>query len=385
MNIVFIGYMKKTVIVHLTSSLKVGGAESLLCDIARHLAKNTLIEQYVMYFHEGPNIEVIQKLGIKTYHIKGFFFRYDLFFFVRLFYQFIKLQPTCIHASLWFANAVGSVFAIMFRIPQISTIHLAANADKNIKMSKFRAIIDRLTLRLADQIVTVSLSTKETLCAEYPWLSKKNIKVITNGIDIENVQEQAKNQSIVRLQLGLADEHFVIGCVGRFIPRKNHGLLLEVCALLLQHHPQVHLLLIGQGPLEEQLKQQARVLGIETHVHFVQANQAYGYYNIMDCFILPSEQEGLSIALLEAMSLKVPCIVTSTAKRHDVIQTGKHGLIVPAYRQDIAEAVKMLVQDHHVRELLASQGYEHVCASFNISLMVTQYEQLYKDLCRTPN
>ena len=356
-------------VLHLISSLKVGGAESLLVDLVAEL-QSMGVENYVIYFHDGPNSEKIRNLKIDCVQVSGLFKMYDPFFLFNLFRTIKKINPDCIHSSLWAANILGTIFAKLLRIPNLSVIHLASNVEGETQNSKLRSLLDRITF-WSDKLVTVSYSTHKQLIDKYPDL-KNRLNVILNGIRLDSVTPAKRD-----------NHNFVIGTVGRFIPRKNHKLLIEAFSELRRDKIELHL--VGQGPLEVELKNLVESLNLQKYVKFIKTDNARIFYSTFDCFVLPSEQEGLSIALLEAMSAGLPVIVSGVKNlEHDVITHRKDGLVFNLTKNDLVRALRLIVDDKELRDRLAKNG-NLLVQNYSLDRMTTNYFDIYKGLSNNSN
>jgi len=364
-------------IVHVTTSLKVGGAETVLCDLVSRLDPH-LFKQHVIYFHEGPNVDRLAAMGVKLHQVKGLVCRYDPVFCVRLFLLLRTLKPNIIHSLLWSANMYCRTFGRLLGIPVLSVLH--NNLDQD---GIFRNLIDRCTVMLSSNIVAVSDEVADSLKARDAWIPAARIKTITNGVDVEAVQERGIQFQHCRYEIGLSDEHFVIGSVGRFSPVKNYSLLLESFARVSAAYPLARLVLVGSGPQEQALKNYADDLGVRQQVVFIIGQQAYGYYPLFDCFALASDKEGVSIALLEALSFGLPAVVTNTAPHHVVLQSGVNGLVVEAGSVSaLAKGLSRLIVSTELRKTLGANGRTTVERSFNVVGMVNAYESTFLQLCR---
>lgn len=139
-------------------------------------------------------------------------------------------------------------------------------------------------------------------CTEYAgkWLfgekAFKNgkIKIINNAIDLEKFKFNENTREDLRKELGIKEDTLIIGHVGRFMKQKNHEFLIDVFNELITKNENLILMLIGQGPLLNEMKQKVRDLKIEDKVKFIgQVTDVEKYYNIMDIFLFPSIYEGL--------------------------------------------------------------------------------------------
>lgn len=331
-------------LVHLTSSLKIGSAESVLCSIIDHLDP-AQFHHHVIYFHDGPYSERLRAKGITLHQVKGFFFLYDPVFCVRLYRLIKKLQPNCIHALLWAGNIYGRIIGRMLHIPVVSAIHNTIDQEGSV-----RTFLDRFTALFAQKIVVVSDEAAHILRTRNSWIPAERIQVIRNGVNADEVRARGMQSQKSRYDLDLSDEHFVIGSVGRFEAIKRYDLLLESFALVNNNYPLTRLVLIGMGSQEQYLRSKAHSLGIEQYVTFIIGENAQYYYSIFDCFVQSSDREGISIALLEAMSFSLPCIVTNVSKQHSVITSGIDGIVVPAGNmRNLADAITQIVLDETKR------------------------------------
>ncbi len=363
--------MQTLKVMHIISSLKMGGAETLLCDLVEQLnTKN--IQQVVVFIHPGPMIESLRTLGIPLYHLRGAVCLFDPVFFVRLYRIIKKEKPNCIHASLWAANVVARIVGRITKIPVICALH--NNNDQN---GTVRNIIDALSLWLADEIVSVSEGIVRTM-GTYRFLPSARVMVIKNGIDAAAVRARAQEFTIVREHLRLARDHFVIGSVGRFVPVKNYHFLLTVFARILRDFPAARLVLVGSGPQEQELRAYADKLNISKQVRFIVDQKAYGYYPLFDCFVQTSAKEGISVALLEAMSCERACVVTNSEPIHDVIENKKNGCIVPAQSEgELYNALKIMIKNRSLRESYGVAARARIENDFALETMVDQYKKMY--------
>jgi glycosyltransferase involved in cell wall biosynthesis len=360
---------KKLHVVHVISNLGVGGAEGVLYQLLHHI-DSSKFKHTVLYFHNGPYVQKIKNLGIKTYQINGLICVYDPVFMFQLFSLIKELKPDCLHTLLWAANILGRLIASYLQIPHVEVLH--NNIDQN---GFVRMAFDRLTARHRGELVVVSDGVYDSLKQHAPWLLIKPAQVIKNGIQ-EDTQESKK---VTRASLGLSKGHFIIGSVGRFEWVKNYGLLLTAFALLYDDHRKARLVLVGQGSQERFLRTRAYDLGIDDRVIFVTGQDAQPYYNLFDCFVSTSYKEGISLALLEAMRAGVVPVVTSMTKEHDVIEHKKNGFLVLAGDSvALAKRFDELIQSRALRRKMGVSAKKRVLADFKIDVMIQEYEKVYQ-------
>ncbi len=131
-------------------------------------------------------------------------------------------------------------------------------------------------------------------------ISDNELKIITNGIELENFEFNEQYREEIRNRFGIKDE-FVVGHIGRFSDQKNHKFLIHAFKEFNKDCPNSKLMLVGDGELIEEIRQQVTELNLTEAVIFVgNVDDAYRYYNAMDIFCLPSLHEGFPIVNIEA-------------------------------------------------------------------------------------
>jgi len=359
-------------LVHLIPSLKIGSAESVLCSIIDHIDP-AQFNHHVIYFQDGPYSERLRTKGVTLHQVKGLVCLYDPIFCVRLFRLIKKLHPTCIHALLWSGNMFGRVIGRILDIPVVSAIHNTIDQE-----GALRNLWDRFTALFAQKIVVVSDEAAQALRQRHAWIPAERIQVIRNGVNADEVLARGMQFQKSRYDLGLSDEHFVIGSVGRFEPIKRHELLLESFALVNNNYPLARLVLLGTGSQEQYLRMKAKSLGVEQYVIFVIGENAQYYYSIFDCFVQSSDRDGISIALLEAMSFSLPCIVTNVSKHHSVLTSGIDGIVVQAGNmRHLADAITQIIFDEAKRISLGYNAQQTVRERFSLDTMISAYRTVF--------
>lgn len=358
---------KKNKVLHITSGLKMGGAERVLYQ----LVKAEPFEHVVLYFHHGPFVQQIADLGVKVIHIDGFICRYDPVFFGRLFHAVHQENPDVIHALLWAASISARICAFLLRIPVITVYH------NNVAQDGFiRGFLDRLTINLSTKHIAVSDVVAQSVRARATRLPASRIEVISNGIAMPK-----DHAGLQKKDLGLQDDAFVIGAVGRFVALKRFDLLLKAVAQCIAQQSRVQVVLVGVGPEESALRRLANDLAIGGNVTFVVGKDACAYYPAFDCFVQCSDNEGISIALLEAMSFGLPSIVMGDSFVHPVITHNVDGLVcVPGDKDMLVAYIFLLMMHPPEAYALAQQGRLKVQHAYNVQGMIDAYAKAFNEL-----
>ena len=237
-------------------------------------------------------------------------------------------------------------------------------------------VMNRVALPLTDHVVAVSEHLGRHLSGH--GVPHAKLTVIANGIDPEMFQPRtATSAGVLRQRLGIPAERLVIGTVARLVPIKNQAMLIDAVAAARQQGVDCAAVLIGEGPLKDDLQAQAASCGIADRVHFwgLEADVAR-LYPELDLFSLTSNLEGTSISLLEAMASGVCPIVTAVGGNPAAV--GDAGVLVAAQRPDqMAAAIVELAANAERRRSLGATARQRVEAHFSDDAMITAYEKLY--------
>jgi glycosyltransferase involved in cell wall biosynthesis len=358
-------------LLHIVSSLQQGGAETVLISLVKSLEDT--FDQAVIYFHDGPLRGNLDRMGVPVYHVNGQLFRYDPFFMFRLFCVVHKFKPSVMHTCLWAANLFGRVLGKVLRIPTFCALHAMP-----VHEGMIRNYFDRYAPIAPAGYIAVSAGVARS-AIDLLSLPADRIETVPNGIDVEYLSLSASIDSVTRDQLGCTQDHFIIGSVGRLVPVKNYPALLRSFYELHQKYDHVRLLIVGDGPERENLETQAKELTIKPYVIFVGLQPAVSYYSLFNCFVQSSHCEGMSLALLEALSFSLAAVVTGTNDQHDVIDHEIHGLVVePNHVSALTGALERLITDRLLCHKLGAAARNHVQTHFSLNAMSTHYRKIFE-------
>ena len=151
-------------------------------------------------------------------------------------------------------------------------------------------------------------------------VKKGKVMVLPNAIDPERFKYSESARREIRAKYGIADGDFVIGHVGRFFPEKNHKFIIELFSEYSQNHRNCKLLLVGNGPLQNEIQELVKQKDLEDKVVFAGLQKdVVGFYSAMDVLLLPSTREAFPMTLVEAQYNGLPCIVSSAVPKETAI------------------------------------------------------------------
>jgi glycosyltransferase involved in cell wall biosynthesis len=207
-------------------------------------------------------------------------------------------------------------------------------------------------------------------------IPSRKLKTITTGVDVSRFSSAVP---FTRSALDWRDDDVVIGCVARLEPEKGHAILLDAFRHVSARNRRVRLLLIGDGGERERLVSMAQAFGLNGSVRFLGIRSDIPeLLRTCDMAVLASSQEGLPIALLEAMAAGKPVVATRVGSVPQVVQDGLTGLLVlPGDAAALAEALETLIADHQTRRRLAERAFELVGAHFSFDRTLKQYAEVF--------
>lgn len=179
-----------------------------------------------------------------------------------------------------------------------------------------KMIIHKVCRRLLKYIGTDFLACSD-LAARwmFPNVDNSSVVIVKNGIDLEKFRFSETTRMKVRVELGIEDK-FVIGHVGRFSYVKNHEFIIDVFKMVAEHEPKAVLLLVGEGELEQAIRQKVASLGLTDRVIFYGVSHAANeLFQAMDVCVLPSHFEGFPIVGIEAQASGLPCVFSDHITR----------------------------------------------------------------------
>ena len=237
-----------------------------------------------------------------------------------MFWIFRKGHYNVIHCHLdWFMNSYVCFLAMLAGVKKRLAHHHQAYLPKNPLL-----ILLCVLLRIPNKLFATHWLACGEAAAVNGWGQKaiKNgfVTMLPNAIDPEQFKYDEAARRNVRSRLGIAEDDFVMGHVGRFYPQKNHEFLIDMFSEFHKQESNAKLLLLGDGPLQESIRRKVRFLGLEQFVVFagLQKNPA-SFYNAMDVFCFPSLWEGLPLTLVEAQYNGLPCIISDRVTKEVVI------------------------------------------------------------------
>ena len=304
---------------------------------------------------------------------------YLLFFFL---YGLDLVRQCRLLRVMQASAAVPAILArVLFGIPYIVTfgydyvaIERAGSQTwlKRWLKIAYLSAVTHLALLFASRVIVTNEEMLEKLTKSW----KHKLAFIPNGVRLSLFQKNGEEK--------MNDDRFTIGYVGRLEPQKNIPALLDAVGLLGAAYPalSIHLDLIGDGSLRDELRTRASVLN-DVQIAFHGAldhRQVPGILARCSCFVLPSLGEGHPKALLEAMAMGLPCVGTDVPGIRSVLQHGVTGVLVKTDAQSIAKGIASLIDDRQFAGHLGESAQKLVAQSYDLDDLLSQEIQLLRSV-----
>jgi glycosyltransferase involved in cell wall biosynthesis len=362
-------------ILHVIKGLARGGAEQLLLSQAPYLDRSRF-EYEVAYLLPDLNALVgdLSRAGLPVHCLYG---ARGAGWIGRLRRLVRERRIDLVHDHSPYV-AIGTRLGLWGRRPRL------VYTEHNVWDSYHRATYlgNMLTYPRSEYVFAVSEHVHSSIRYRGPLrlLPMPPIETLYHGVDHAALRRLGDSAG-VRQELGLPEEAPLVCTVANFRPSKGHSVLIRAATRVRQAIPEVRFVLVGLGPLESQIRRQARELDLDGTVVFAGArDDAPRVAGACDLFALPSLHEGLAIALIEAMALGRPAVVTRAGGLTEVVEDGKQGLVVdPGNSQTLADAIITLLQDAALRKRFGAAGRLRA-ADFDVRKAVRRHEQIYAEL-----
>jgi glycosyltransferase involved in cell wall biosynthesis len=351
-----------------------GGAEKALVDLALRLDRSRYNVSVCATRSAGNYQPMLEAAGVQTFVLDRRS-RWETHKLIGLARLMRRQRVHILHTHLFGSNTWGRILGKLAGVPVIiAHEHWSSKSQREVW-------VDKLLYRLSDRILVPSEASKR-MVMEVEGIPHRHLHVIYNGIDKAQFAPRS-DRAETRSELDIPADAQVIGTVGRLSAEKGGvDLLIHAAARLRNNHPQVRLVIVGDGPLREGLEEEAVRLGEDVIFTGTRTDVAR-LLNAMDIFVLPSLHEAFPIAILEAMAVRLPVVATRVGGVPEVIQDGATGLLVsPNDEQALHKALHRLLTKPQLAESLAQAGQQHVYEHFTIDKMVQNVERLYEQLAR---
>lgn len=300
-------------ILHIVTYMGRGGLETMIMNYYRNIDRSKVQFDFLTHREERWDYDdEIEKLGGKIYHLPrlnpfnpNYIKALDGFFKEHKEYKIVHCHQDCL-------SGIPLKYAKKNGVPLTIAHSHNANQDKNIKyLVKLAA--KKNICKYSDHLFACGKEAGE-------WMfNTSDFEILNNAIDTKKYIYNEEKSLEMKEKLGVTDK-FVVGHVGRFRPQKNHSFIIDIFKEVCEKEPNSILLLVGDGPLEEEIKKKVHDLGLEDKVKFLGSrDDVNDLMQAMDVFILPSLYEGFGIVLIEAQASGLKCVISESIPTDAII------------------------------------------------------------------
>jgi glycosyltransferase involved in cell wall biosynthesis len=359
-------------VLFLTTSMPVGGAETLLVNLVRRMDRRRFAPEIVCLKEKGPlGEELAAEMPVHSGLLHS---KFDLRVLPRLWNLMRRPRADAVitvgagDKMFW-----GRLAAKLAGVPVVaSALHSTGWPDGVGRLN-------RLLTRWTDAFIGVADAHAQHL-VEGEGFPAEKIHTIYNGVDCDHFTPQ--DATAVCQELGITADAPVVGILAALRPEKNHELFLQGARQILEKFPAAQFLIIGDGPCRAELEAVAANFGVAHATHFLGSRSDVPVLlAACDVVALTSHNEAAPVSILEALSTGVPVVSANVGSVSETVIPDETGRLFPpgdadAYAQNVVD----LLADSAARRRMGAEGRQQVMARWSLQAMVQGYEQLIEGI-----
>ncbi|WP_137665582.1 glycosyltransferase family 1 protein [Enterococcus hulanensis] len=358
-------------VLHFQGRMGLGGAESFMMNLYRRIDRDKFQFDFLIYddFKQVTDYnDEIKNLGGRIFSVTNP--KKNIFKYMIQVNRLLRQENFDIaHNEVYFGGGINLWLAKKNRIKQ-RIAHSHATEDgksQNIIMNFLRRFLNRLLLENATDFLAVSQEAGVSLFKEQPF------EIVHNGIELSLYRKEKKDQVIKRTEIGIPEDAFVIGNIGRLEKQKNQTYLLDIFSSLLEEKPNSYLIIVGKGSLKQELTQKIQKLNIEANVKMLgERRDIPALLSTINVFVMTSLYEGLPMVGLEAQAAGKKLVLANTISKDTKVTDNVR--FIPLSK-DRDEWVKEILTPPYTNEI----GEE--LQSYDVSYTTDQMSKIYNQDC----
>ena len=352
-------------------SAQCGGAENVIITVANHIHTSTYLSALLFVDDEGPLVSRV-KSHISIFPLKQKRVSRSLFLMLK---TIRTINPDIILTSIFHLN-IAVVILKQFLRKNTKVIIRESNLLSIVllreKFPRLFALLIRIFYPRADAVISLGSEMKHNLKTVFNVPYRK-MYTIGNPIDLQNLQKLSREFSNP-----LNNKVFNFLAVGSLTRQKGFDILIEAMEIVAEHHPDVHLSIIGEGILRDELQKIIKDNNLERQISLLGYQEnPYPYFLHADRFVLSSRYEGLPNVVLESLALGTPVIaLDNPGCLRDIFTNNRQGvLVVPCTAEKFAREMLIACQLGSLK-----QKESLLPEKFLIANVINQYEELFESL-----
>lgn len=381
--------MSQVRVLQVITRLIVGGAQETVMLVADMLDPARFDASVISGPQTGPEgslIEAVRARGvpltIEPALVREINPAKDLLAFVRLIRFIRRGRYDIVHTNSSKAGILGRWAARIAGVPiVVHTVHGWAHNDRQHPLvRRFYVFLEQLTQHITDRLIVVSPRNTEKGLADGIATPEKYI-TIRSGIELNRFRQPVRPREAVRAELGIPPDAAVVGMVTRLSPQKAPLDFVKAVARVTERRPDVHFVVVGDGPLRAEVEAQVAAGGLVDRFHLTGLRcDVPDLLHSFDIFALTSLWEGLPRVLTQAMAAGLAIVATAVDGNAEAVEDGVNGILTPPGEpQALAAALLRLLDDPTLAAEMGAVGRER-SAEFGARKMVDDIAELYETL-----
>ena len=361
--------MKQIRVLHVITGMGSGGAESLIMNIFRNIDRDKIMFDFLLRSNENIYKEEIENLGGKIYttstypkHILKNYKETKTFFNTHKEYDIVHVH----------GNAFIYITPLILATKNNLKCRIMHSHNTNTRKPYYR-IIHEFNKLFIDKLCTNYLACSNE-AGKWMFNSRK-FKIIKNGVEVDKFIFNTEYRKKIRKEFKISEKTTVIGHIGRFTDCKNHNYIVDIFKEYLNINEDSKLILVGEGPLLEEIKMKVDRIGIKNKVIFTGVRKDVNeILSAIDCFLFPSKFEGLALAMVEAQSAGVPCIISNTITKEidltDLIERKSIDISPKEWAISLNNKLEKCTERRNMLKQITLSGY-------NVNISAENIEEFY--------
>jgi glycosyltransferase involved in cell wall biosynthesis len=361
-------------VLHIIGSLCLGGAQVVLKQIVEH-SDPARFEHFVYPLRCGnPEIPITKNV---LSHSR---FNYDPRKLADILRICREYKIDMIHTHLH-KDAIAGLLSTFFQNVPVVVHEHGAIFLPGLQYTGFRVLLRLLCGRASAFIANSRASARQLIKAS--GVSPSKITVIYNAVDTAVFQPCPDARKKIRARLNIPDDAVVIGFAGRLHRDKGIDLLVEAMGALCRENLNFQLLILGGGPMENDLHRRVAELNIAANVHFAGFQPDIAeWLNTFDIGCLPSRNESFGLAAVEMMAMNIPLVCTDVDGLAELTAAGRNAAVIKENSpRGIAAEIRCLTADTALRTQISKNAFEFA-KQFSVETFIAKIEALYSNLAK---
>lgn len=325
-------------VLHFQGRMGKGGAETFMMNTYRNSDRSKIQFDFLIY-HDFQDVKPyhkeIHELGGRIFSVPNP--KKNIFAYIHAVRKLLKKEKfDIVHNEVFFGGGLNLWLAKKAGVEKrLAHSHATTDGKANPLFKLVRKGFDAMMFRTATDYLACSIDAGKGLFGD-----DQQFMFVPNGINLELYRNVLKTQVEIRQSLNIPADAFVVGNIGRFEEQKNHRFLIDIFEVIKKKQPNSHLVLIGEGSLEEEIKDKVEEKGMSDFVHFLGIrNDIPQLLKAMNVFLMPSKYEGLPISAVEAQAANRKLVLSTEVSRETKLSENVHFIKLDASVENWADAV----------------------------------------------